>query len=153
VRARTLGTAKLARNSSRRRASGLLVVMAGRGWGKSRTGADWLAHKALSTPGDYAVIARSTQDCRETCLEGQSGLLRALGLSYDSREYNKANGQIRLPNGSVIYAYSAERPERVRGPNLSGCWCDEIAHWRYAQTAWWETPMPALRIGSRAEVK
>jgi phage terminase large subunit-like protein len=77
---------------------------------------------------------------------GQSGLLRALGLNYDSREYNKANGQIRLPNGSIIYAYSAERPEWVRGPNLSGAWCDELGHWRYPQT-WTETLMPALRIG------
>lgn len=107
------------------------LIMAGRGWGKTRTGAEWLAQKALTTPGDYAVIARSTQDCRETCLEGQSGLLRALDLSFDSREYNKANGQIRLANGSVIYTYSAERPERVRGPNLSGAWCDDS---RYGAT-------------------
>jgi phage terminase large subunit-like protein len=42
------------------------LIMAGRGWGKTRTAAEWLAHQALSTPGDYAVIARSTQDCRET---------------------------------------------------------------------------------------
>src|SRR5207248_40259 len=92
------------------------LIMAGRGWGKTRTGAEWLAHRALSVPGDHAVIARSSQDLRETCMEGQSGLLRALGLSFDSREYNRATGQIRLPNGSNIYAYSAERPERVRGP-------------------------------------
>jgi hypothetical protein len=120
--------------------------MAGRGWGKTRTGAEWLARQAQSSPGDYAVIARSSQDCRETCLEGQSGLLRALGLRFDSREYNRATGQIRLPNGSSIYAYSAERPERVRGPNLSGAWCDEMAVWRYPQT-WTETLLPALRIG------
>ena len=71
-------------------------------------------------PGDGASRARA-------------GLLQALGLQIDSRAYNKANGQIRLPNGSVIYAYSAERPERVRGPNLSGAWCDELGHWRYPQ--------------------
>jgi phage terminase large subunit-like protein len=101
------------------------LIMAGRGWGKTRTGAEWLAHQAQTNPGDYAVIARSTQDCRETCLEGQSGLLRALGLSFDSREYNKANGQIRLPNGSVIYADSAERPEVGAGAEPVGAWCDE----------------------------
>jgi phage terminase large subunit-like protein len=49
------------------------LIMAGRGWGKTRTGAEWLAQQACSTPGDYAVIARSTQDCRETCLEGRAG--------------------------------------------------------------------------------
>ncbi len=123
------------------------VIMAGRGWGKTRTGAEWLAHKARTIPGDYAVLGRSTQDTRETCLEGQSGLLRALGLQIDSRAYNRATGQIRLPNGSVIYAYSAERPERVRGPNLSGAWADELAVWRYPDHLWTETLVPALRIG------
>src|SRR5262249_39130798 len=78
------------------------LIMAGRGWGKTRTGAEWLAHRALSTPGDYAVIGRSTQDTRETAIEGTSGLLRALGLDRNSRDYNKANGVIRLPNGSTI---------------------------------------------------
>jgi phage terminase large subunit-like protein len=66
------------------------LIMAGRGWGKTRTGAEWLARQAQTNPGDYAVIARSSQDCPETCLEGQSGLLRALGLRFDSREYNRA---------------------------------------------------------------
>lgn len=123
------------------------LIVAGRGWGKTRTGAEWLAAKALTTAGDYAVIGRSSQDTKETCIEGQSGLLRALGLRRDSREYNRASGQIRLANGSVIYAYSAERPERVRGPNLSGAWCDELAVYRFPQI-WTETLMPALRIGN-----
>jgi phage terminase large subunit-like protein len=123
------------------------LIMAGRGWGKTRTGAEWLAHRALSTPGDYAVIGRSTQDTRETAIEGTSGLLRALGLDRNSRDYNKANGVIRLPNGSTIYAYSGESPSRVRGPNLSAAWLDELAHWRYPQ-AWTETIVPALRIGN-----
>jgi phage terminase large subunit-like protein len=122
------------------------MIMAGRGWGKTRTGAEWLAARALSTPGDYAVIARSTQDLRETCLEGSSGLLQALGLSFDSPAYNRATGLIRLPNGSKIYSYSAESPERLRGPNLSGAWADELATWRHPEM-WTEGLMPALRIG------
>jgi phage terminase large subunit-like protein len=123
------------------------LIMAGRGWGKTRTGAEWLAQRALSTPGDYAVIGRSTQDTRETAIEGTSGLLRALGLDRNSRDHNKANGVIRLPNGSTIYAYSGESPSRVRGPNLSAAWLDELAHWRYPQ-AWTETIVPAPRIGN-----
>jgi phage terminase large subunit-like protein len=102
------------------------LIMAGRGWGKTRCGAETLARKALSTPGDYAVIARSTQDCRETCIEGTSGLLQALGMTVDSPSYNRATGLIRLPNGSRIYSYSAESPERMRGPNFSGAWCDSL---------------------------
>jgi phage terminase large subunit-like protein len=86
------------------------LILAGRGWGKTRSGSEWLAARALSTQGDYAVIARSTQDLRETCLEGQSGLLRALGLRYDSPEYNRQTGLIRLPNGSRSSATAPSLP-------------------------------------------
>jgi phage terminase large subunit-like protein len=121
--------------------------MAGRGWGKTRTGAEWLANEAQTHPDSaYAVVARTTQDCREVCLEGRSGLLRALGLTIDSREYNRTTGEIRLLNGTVIYAYSAERPDRMRGPNLNGAWCDELATWARRE-AWTEGLMPTLRIG------
>ncbi len=123
------------------------LIVAGRGWGETRSGAETLASWALATPGDWAVVARSTQDLRETCLEGSSGLLQALGLRFDSPEYNRQTGLIRLPNGSRIYNYSAESPERLRGPNLSGAWCDEFATWRY-ESMWTEGLMPALRIGN-----
>jgi phage terminase large subunit-like protein len=93
------------------------------------------------------VIGRTTEQCRETCIEGESGLLRALDLRITSREYNRTTGEIQVGDGSVIYAYSAENPESLRGPNLSGAWCDELAAWHYEQT-WTEGLMPALRIGT-----
>jgi phage terminase large subunit-like protein len=123
------------------------LILGGRGMGKTWTGARWLAEQAQRTPGDYAVIGRSEQDCRETCIEGPSGILGALGLRRDSREYRRGTGQIRLANGSTIFAYSAESPERTRGPNLSGAWCDELAAWRFLAQTWHETLVPALRIG------
>lgn len=121
--------------------------MAGRGFGKTRTGAEWLARQATVNGGlHWAVVARSTQDCREVCVEGPSGLLKALGLTLDSPGYNRTTGEIRLPGGSVIHSYSAEKPDRMRGPNLAGAWCDEIGTWRYVE-AWTEGLVPALRIG------
>jgi phage terminase large subunit-like protein len=123
------------------------LVCAGRGWGKTWLGARWLAEQATSTPGDYGVVGRSEQDTRDTCIEGRSGLLAALGLHLGSPEYRRGTQQIRLPNGSVIYAYSAESPERTRGPNLSGVWCDELAAWRFLAQMWDETLIPAVRIG------
>ena len=123
------------------------LVMSGRGWGKTRAGAEWLAHQARTHPnGQYGVIGRTTEQCRETCIEGESGLLKALGYVITSREYNRTTGEIKLPNETVIYAYSAENPESLRGPNLSGAWCDELAAWHYEET-WTEGLMPALRIG------
>lgn len=123
------------------------LIMAGRGFGKTRTGAEWIARQAQITPGGhFAVVARSTQDCREVCIEGPSGLLKVLGLTRDSDDYNRTTGEIRLPNGAVIHSYGAEKPDRLRGPNLSGAWCDELASWRYVET-WTEGLIPALRIG------
>lgn len=123
------------------------LIVAGRGWGKTRTGSEWLGRQASSIPGrHWAVIARTTDDVRATCIEGPSGLLVALGLPRDCPEYNRVHGTIRLPNGSVIHSYSAEKPDRLRGPNLSGAWADELATWRYPET-WTEGLMPALRIG------
>jgi phage terminase large subunit-like protein len=123
------------------------MIMAGRGWGKTRTGAEWLARQAHTQPGlNFAVICRSSHDCRATAIEGPSGLLAALHLPRDCREYNRTTGEIWLPNGSVIRSYAAESPDRLRGPNLAGAWADELATWRYEQ-AWTEGLMPALRIG------
>jgi phage terminase large subunit-like protein len=62
------------------------LILAGRAWRKTWTGARWLAEQAQRTPGDYAVIGRSEQDCRETCVEDPSGLLAALGLHRGSPE-------------------------------------------------------------------
>jgi phage terminase large subunit-like protein len=124
------------------------AIIAGRAWGKTWTGAHWLAEQAQAAPGDYAVIGRSEQDTKDTALEGPSGLLSALGLKRSSPQYRRGTGQIRLPNGSTIYAYSAESPERQRGPNLSGVWCDELAAWRFASQTWEETLLPAVRIGN-----
>lgn len=123
------------------------LILAGRAWGKTWVGSNWLADQARTSVGEYAVIARSERDCRETCIEGESGLLAALGLSRGSREYRRGTGQIELPNGSVIKSYSAESPESTRGPNFSGVWCDELAAWRFLAQTWNETLIPAVRIG------
>ncbi len=92
------------------------------------------------------MVAPTAKDLADVCIEGPSGLLKALGLRRDDRAYNKVHGILRLPNGSVIRSYAAETPDRLRGPNLSGAWCDELASFRYRQ-AWDEGLMPALRIG------
>ena len=122
------------------------MILAGRGFGKSRAGAEWLAFEALHTPGTaWACVAPTRDDLRATCIEGESGLLQALGMSRADDAYDKTNLQIRLPNGSLIRGLSAERPERTRGPNLAGMWADELGVWRYPSI--WNDLQPALRRG------
>jgi len=112
----------------------------------SRTGSEWLIHQALGRPGTtWAVVAASRDDLQATCLEGDSGLLRAAGMERLDPAYNRTALVLRLPNGSVIRGLSAERPERTRGPNLAGAWLDEFAIWRYRMA--WDDLMPALRRG------
>jgi phage terminase large subunit-like protein len=123
------------------------LILSGRGWGKTLTGAGWIAEKALSNPDtEWAIVAPTYMDARRTCVEGPSGLLKMLDPTH-LEQYNRSNGQITLVNGSKIHMLSADEPDRARGLNLSGAWCDEFAAWRYPET-WTEGLVPALRIGS-----
>lgn len=112
----------------------------------TRAGAEWLMHGAMRKPGTtWAVVAMSRDDLQATCIEGESGLLRAGGIAREDPAYNRTALVLRLKNGSVIRGLSAERPERTRGPNLAGAWLDELAAWRYRQA--WDDLLPALRRG------
>jgi phage terminase large subunit-like protein len=125
--------------------------MAGRGYGKSRAGAEWLIQQTRNQPGtEWGVVARTTADLRATCFEGKGGLLRALGWSRDDPRYNKTDLLLRLDNGAVIHSYSAEEPSSVHGPNLSGVWLDEIAKWKSREM--WDSLSFAIRDGDAQTV-
>jgi phage terminase large subunit-like protein len=122
------------------------LMQAGRGFGKTRSAAEWLADQAKKVPGsNWAVVAPTNDDIQETCFEGESGLLQALGIDRDDDCYNKNSLLVRLPNKSVIRSYSAETPRKARGPNLYGVWLEEIAQWKYR--AMWDNLFPAIRRG------
>jgi phage terminase large subunit-like protein len=127
------------------------LILAGRGFGKTRSGAEWLAGKAIKNPGvRCAIIARTAADVRTVCLEGVSGILAIL-REYDAiAEYNKSLGVIKLKNGSIIYTYSAEEPDRLRGPQHHYVWCDELAAWQYSDT--WAQMQFGLRLGTHPQV-
>src|SRR5258707_961447 len=121
------------------------LIMSGRGFGKTWVGASWLAEQALKNPGSaWACVAPTFSDTRRICIEGSTGLLRALTRD-ELVNYRRNDLELELANGSVIYGFSADRPDRVRGSNLWGAWCEELGSWRY-EAAWHEGLMPALRI-------
>jgi len=123
------------------------LILSGRGWGKTFTGAGWIIEKAMSQPGiECAVVAPTFTDVRRTCVEGPSGIIKSLP-SGALEQYNRSNGQITLTNGSKIHMVSADEPDRARGLNLSYAWLDEFASWRYEET-WTAGLAPALRIGN-----
>jgi phage terminase large subunit-like protein len=127
------------------------LVLAGRGMGKTMMGSNWLVESALKNPAsEWAVVAPSFRDVRKTCIEGDSGILRALQPGELS-QYRRNELQLKLMNDSVIYGYSAEQPERIRGSNLWGAWVDELCSWRYPAT-WYEGLIPALRKGEHPRI-
>lgn len=82
------------------------------------------------------MVARTSSDIRDTCFEGESGIISVLkryGI-YNETSYNKSRFTYNLPNGSIIRGFSAEEPKRLRGPQHHGAWCDELASWENLET-------------------
>jgi phage terminase large subunit-like protein len=126
------------------------LVLAGRGFGKTRLGAEDIAWYAASNPGhQIAVVAPTFQDVRGTCFEGVSGLLACIP-EPEIAEYNKSLLQITLTNGSLIRGFSADTPNRLRGPQFHRAWCDELAAWQYSDA--WDQLMFGLRLGDDPRV-
>ncbi len=112
------------------------LMLAGRGAGKTRTAAEQVGWWAWSYPKTRWLVAGPTSaDVRGTCFEGDSGLLTVIPQVLIS-EYNKALHELKLTNGSLIKGIPASEPERFRGPQFHGGWCDELAAWEYLQEAW-----------------
>lgn len=103
--------------------------MAGRGWGKTRTGAEDVAAYALWNPGvRVGVVAPTFADARDICVEGESGLLQVIP-SPCIAAWHRSMGEMLLFNGSRIKLFSADEPERLRGPQHHRVWCDELGAW------------------------
>lgn len=114
------------------------LILAGRGWGKSRTAAEWAAEKARQYPGArIALVGKTFADVRDTMIEGESGLMACISRDEfrhhnEDDGYNRSRLEVRLDNGSVFRGYSAEKPWRLRGPQFNFGWGDESAFWQDA---------------------
>jgi phage terminase large subunit-like protein len=123
-----------------------------RGTGKTKAGSNWALEMALSKPNIHVgICAPKYEDVRAVLIEGESGILaeaRRNGIDIGQNAYNKNRQEIELPNGSKIRGFSAEKPDSIRGQNLSYCWFDELAMIRYF-AFYHEGLMPALRKGDQ----
>jgi phage terminase large subunit-like protein len=134
------------------------LILAGRGWGKTRTGAEYVKEHGLQRPERCALVAATLDDVRDTMVEGESGLLSILppsALRGGTRDtaWNRSMAELYLANGTKFKGYSAERPERLRGPQHDRAWCDEPMSWRdahlgpEAENTTWSNLMLGLRLG------
>ena len=131
------------------------LILAGRGWGKTRTGAQDIALYALRNPNTIsAVVAPTFGDLRRVCFNGPSGFMSIIpkdcfDVSFGTEGYSASVMEIRLFNGSKIVGYAAVNPERLRGPQFHRAWCDELAAWRYPEA--FDQLMFGLRLGDNPQ--
>ena len=130
------------------------LILAGRGWGKTMTGAMDIAKYAVTNPEvQCAVVTPTFGDLRRVAFGGVSGVLQFIPkeclLKGRGQGYNSANQEIRLFNGSKIMGFSATEPDRLRGPQFHRAWCDELSSWFYPET--FDQLMFGLRLGQNPQ--
>jgi predicted phage terminase large subunit-like protein len=130
---------------------GIWLILAGRGFGKTRTGAEWVKSLIESTAvGRVALVGPTAADVRDTMLEGESGLL-SISSPWCRPEYEPSKRRLTWPNGATASLFSAEEPDRLRGPNFEAAWCDELAAWADPQAVW-DMLQFTLRLGKHPRV-
>lgn len=124
------------------------LILAGRGFGKTRAGAEWVHAKARRCPGArIALIGGSRGEAAGVMVEGESGLL-ACGREEDGLRWWPSRGELRYANGARGIVYSGERPDALRGPQFHFAWCDELAKWKRHRDSYMNLSM-GLRLGTR----
>ena len=124
------------------------MLMAGRGAGKTRCAAEWIGAEAWRDPGSRSLVAAPTaSDVRDTCFEGESGLLAVIPPAL-VKDYNRSLSEIVMANGSLIKGIPASEPSRFRGGQWHRAWTDELAAWTYDEEAL-DMIMFALRLGQK----
>lgn len=132
----------------------IYLVLSGRGWGKSRSGSEWIVERTRKHPVDSSgapterlILAETIADARNICVGGPSGVLRVLdreGIKY--RYIRSPKPQIRfLESGCVIHVEGADDADVGRGYNAADAWLDELAKWPDPRGSWTEGIMPSLR--------
>jgi predicted phage terminase large subunit-like protein len=126
------------------------LLLAGRGFGKTRTGAEFVRmHAEAGTARRIALVAPTEADARDVMVEGESGLL-AIAPPDNRPHYEPSKRRVTWQNGAIALLFSAEEPERLRGPQHDLAWCDELAAWRYPNA--WDMLMFGLRLGDDPRV-
>ncbi len=120
------------------------LALAGRGWGKTRSGAEWVRGIKASIS-RIALVAPTAADVRDVIVEGESGIL-ATSPPWDRPVYEPSKRRLTWANGAQAALYSADEPDRLRGPQHGAAWCDELAAWRYPEA--WDMLQFGLRLGT-----
>jgi len=121
------------------------LILAGRGFGKTRAGAEWVRAQVQLGRKRIALVAPTTADARDVMVEGESGLLNV--CFHDERPiFQPSRRRLVWPCGAQAFLYSAQEPERLRGPQHEVAWADEVCAWPNLQSTW-DQLLLGLRLG------
>lgn len=124
------------------------LVMAGRGFGKTRIGAEWVRVLCQGVqPVRVALVAATMAEARSVMIEGESGILSVCS-TRERPLWEPSRALLTWKNGSRAQIYSGENPQGLRGPQHHYAWCDEISKWAHPQDAW-DNLQLGLRLGDR----
>lgn len=125
------------------------LILAGRGFGKTRTGAEWVIDEVkCHGRRRIALVARTAADVRDVMVEGESGIL-AISPPWFMPKYEPSKRRLTWPNGAMATTYSGDKPDQLRGPQHDGAWLDELAAWRYTES--FDQVMFGLRLGDNPQ--
>lgn len=128
------------------------LCLAGRGFGKTRLGAEWVRERVANGARSIALVAETYNDARQVMVEGSSGILACYADDDPGRpQYLPSQKKLIWPNGAVGWHFDAREPDQLRGPQFDTAWCDELAKWRYARQTW-DQLMFGLRLGDDPRV-
>lgn len=123
------------------------MIRAGRGFGKTRAGAEWVSQIARDNPAArIALVGATLEDAEKVMVNGPSGLL-SVAFEGEVGRWRRSSGQIEFENGALALLYSAEAPEKLRGPEHVAAWCDELGKWGRGGSEAWHNLAMGLRLG------
>jgi predicted phage terminase large subunit-like protein len=124
------------------------MIFAGRGFGKTRAGAEWVREIVeTGTASRIPLVGPTAADARDVMIEGPAGIL-AVSSSWCRPQYEPSKRRVIWPNGAIATTFSSEESDRLRGPQHDAAWCDEVGAWNDPSSAW-DMLQFGLRLGTR----
>jgi phage terminase large subunit-like protein len=130
------------------------VMLTGRGFGKTRAGAEWVSAKARENPGaSIALVAANPDEARRVMIQGRAGLFAVArdGAERRRMKWESSLGRLTFASGAQAQVFSGADGESLRGAEHHFAWCDELAKWKKAEAAW-DNLMLGLRAGEKPQV-
>lgn len=127
------------------------LMLAGRGYGKTRAGAEWVHRLAMTGRRQIALVGATIDEARSVMVEGVSGVLAVAARHDVALKWEPSLNRLTWPTGAMATLFSGDKADGLRGPEHDFAWCDELAKWRQVEATWANLQM-GLRRGPRARV-